>query len=164
MKTNETYIADGLRTIKRSYYIFWLVVVIAVSIGEMSSTLSGIFAQEEVIKYIAEISTILVAGLSIPISLKLVASKINRITRTDSIEDAIRIYLRWSRVRVGLLSFAVVVAIATHYLCVSSAGALCAVIVCAAALLCIPSRKKMEYVLAPILGEESESKSEEEEK
>ena len=65
MKTNETYIADGLRKIKRSYYIFWLVVVIAVSIGEMSSTLSGIFAQEEVIKYIIKM-TIVITSPNIP--------------------------------------------------------------------------------------------------
>ena len=46
-----------------------------------------------------------------------------------------------------------VLAIATHYLVMSSAGALCAVIVCIVAFLCVPSRKKTRYILSPILPE-----------
>lgn len=156
MKTEEDRLLSSLSKLKYVYYSFWVVVVVSLCIGEFWTSINGLFADNELAKYVAEVLTIVVAGLSIPISLKLVGSQVKKIKPSTIIDEACQIYLYWSRLRVFLLAIAAVVAIATHYLFLSSAGALCAVVVCIAAFLCVPSRKKLNYVLSPIFSQDEE--------
>ena len=153
MNKIEESIKENLKCQQKAYAAFWLVVLLTIVVGECSDSLNGLYANNELVKYVAEVATILIAGLSIPLSLKMVASQVKKIQDTNSAEEILLVYLRWSRVRILLLAISAVLAIATHYLVMSSAGALCAVIVCIVAFLCVPSRKKTRYILSPILSE-----------
>lgn len=143
-----------LKSIKKTYYLFWLIIIAIVIVGEIGTDWNGIYADNGMFIYIAETVSILVTGISIPLALKLFGKKIKSIQPSDSIEYGSALYQKWFGFRLLILGVAAVVSLFTHYLAMSYTGSLCAILVGFAALFCIPSKNKLYFVLEPIVNKE----------
>lgn len=130
------------------YAVFWLLPLLGVMAGEVfGETWTGMYAEDVRATYQAEAVTILLTAICVPVSLKLfawiLAKKIDKVP----IAQAIRLYVRWSGIRLLLLEMPVLLGFLTYYLMLSTQGVLCAFIGLTASLFCIPGEKRMRREL-----------------
>ena len=97
--------------------------------------------------YYFETVGILLTALCVPLSLKLYSlvhkKKIDHMTITL----ALKRYVQWNIVRLGVLEVAIVVNLLCYYLTLSSTGNLCMLIGLTASLFCLPSEKRLRNEL-----------------
>ncbi len=139
----EQQIKQTACRVRLFFTAFWLVAVAFVVCGEIGGDWVGAYADDERTIYLAETLLILLTALCVPVSLKLFAwvlvHKIDRV----SLPVALRLYLRWSGVRLLLLSLPVLSGLLAYYLLLSGTGALCALIGLTASLFCLPGEERL---------------------
>ena len=136
-------IKKTLHTLKFWFGAFWIVPLIMVVIGELSDGSTGPWAHNVSMVYGMETITILLTCASVPVALKLFAWVLQKkIDKVDLLE-ALRLYERWSLIRLLLLFIPVVMGLLTYYTCMSTTGLLCAAIGLTASLFCVPTEKRL---------------------
>ncbi|MDR0988261.1 MAG: hypothetical protein LBM06_02200 [Prevotellaceae bacterium] len=135
------------RTQRLLFLLFWLVPIGLLVVGESGGTWVGRYAADESASYALNTLTILLTIACVPVSLKLFAWVLTRRIEPLTLEQALRLYARWSSLRLLLLFIPVTVGLADYYLVMSHAGALCACIGLVASLFCIPGEARLRNEL-----------------
>jgi len=133
-----------LANIKTAYICFWIVGIVLLLIAVLGSPLDGAFADQFMTKYLLETITILLAAAGIPVALKLFAWVLTNKIDQEELVQALKLYRKWSFVRLLLLALPLVVGIFTYIVCLSTTGLLCAAIALTASLLCVPSENRLK--------------------
>ena len=82
-----------------------------------------------------------------PLSLKLFSLVLKKKIDYMTITLALKRYVQWNIVRLGVLEVAIVVNLLCYYLTLSSTGNLCMLIGLTASLFCLPSEKRLRNEL-----------------
>lgn len=143
----EELIQKSLIKLRMEYVVFWVVPFIIVLVSEYGVDWVGIYADNIRVAYFFETIGILLVASCVPLALKLFSWVLTKKIDVVSFPDALRLYSRWSSVRLGILELAVLVNIFTYYLTLSNTGLLCAFITLIASLFCIPGEKRLREEL-----------------
>ena len=135
------------KRLKLSYYMFWIYLILLVVVFELLTSIHGFFADNGQLVYGLETITILITAGAIPLALKLFGKNTAGLREHESVTFVLAEYQKWSSIRLLILGAVLTLALATHYLCMSSAGSLCALLIGFAALFCIPTKSKLLYLL-----------------
>lgn len=143
----EEQIQRTVSLLKRQLFIFWLVPVMFTLASELDAGWVGLYASQVQAVYVAETLSILLAALCVPLSLKLFARQLTHQIDQASLPQALRLYVRWSAIRLVLLEMPVMVGFFTYYGLLSSKGLLCALIALTASLFCLPGEQRLRREL-----------------
>lgn len=143
----EELIRKTLLNLKIEYTLFWGLPLIIVLLGECDHEWVGLYADNFRVSYLLETIGILLAATCVPLALKLFSWVLTKKIDVVSFPEALRLYFRWSSVRLLMLEAAVIINILTYYLTLSNTGLLCALITLTASLFCIPGEKRLREEL-----------------
>ena len=90
---------------------------------------------------------ILLTALCVPLALKLFSLVLKKKIDYMTIPLALKRYVQWSMVRLGLLEAAIILNVLCYYLTLSNTGNLCMLIGLTASLFCLPSEKRLRNEL-----------------
>ncbi|MCI1646985.1 MAG: hypothetical protein LKI39_10745 [Bacteroides sp.] len=133
--------------LKLIFILFWALPVLGVIVGETGEDWVGIYAGDVSTTYYAETLIILLTAICVPFSLKLFAVVMNKKIDKVTIPHALRLYWRWSCIRMLLLFLPVATGFMIYYMVLSNTGALCALISLTASLFCLPSEERLRKEL-----------------
>lgn len=143
----EESIQKILKKQKTLYILFWTFPFLIVFGGECGGDWVGAFADNVRVCYLADTVGILLAASCVPLALKLFSWVLTKKIDVVSIPEALRLYFRWSSVRLMILELAILVNILIYYLTLSNTGLLCALIALTASLFCVPGDKRLREEL-----------------
>lgn len=143
------------RRLKLQYALLWIVPMAVMLLFETGTLPEGMWAGNGSAMYVAETIGILLAIVCIPLSLRLFNLVLTRKIDTTSLAEAIRLYKRWSAVRLLLLGIAVCANLFIYYMTLNSTGGLAALITLTASLFCLPGEKKVRSDLHLTTEEEA---------
>lgn len=111
-------------------------------------SLEGIsYADDVRTGYFAETWTILLTAVCVPVALKLFAWRLTKRIDLVGLPEALRLYVRWSEIRLLLLAVPVVAGCAADYCLLSNTGTLCTLIALTASLFCLPGEQRLRREL-----------------
>ena len=140
-------IKKTLRTLKQWFGIFWIIPIIIVLMREFSEDGNGHMADNASVVYAMETATILLTCINVPLALKLFTLFLKKNIKNVELRDALKLYKKWSLIRLLLLLVPVYLGLATYYMCMSTTGILCTAIALTASLFCVPSEKNLKQDL-----------------
>lgn len=140
-------IKKTLSTLKQWYGIFWIIPIIIVLMRELSEDGNGYLANNASVVYAMETATILLTCLNVPLALKLFSLVLKKKVCNLELKGALKLYKKWSLIRLLLLLVPVYIGLATYYMCMSTTGILCTAIALTASLFCVPSEKNLKQDL-----------------
>lgn len=143
----EEQIQKTLKKLRIGYIIFWAIPFVIVIGCEYGINWVGIYADNFRVSYLTETIGILLTASCVPLSLKLFSRVLVKKIDVVSFPEALRLYLKWSSVRLCILELAILVNIFTYYLTLSNTGLLCAFIALTASLFCVPGEKRLREEL-----------------
>lgn len=143
----EELIQQVLKRQKTVYILFWTLPFLIVFGGECGGDWVGAFADNVRACYLTDTVGILLAASCVPLALKLFSWVLTKKIDVVSFPEALRLYFRWSSVRLMILELAILVNIFTYYLTLSNTGLLCALIALTASLFCVPGEKRLREEL-----------------
>mgnify|MGYP003374269686 CR=1 FL=1 len=143
----EERIKQTARCVRLNYLLFWALPLLCLLAGELGGGWVGLYAADVKAVYLAETLIILLAALCVPASLKLFAWMLDRQIDRATLPHALTLYVRWSVVRLLLLSLPVVGGLLIYYAMLSSKGLLCALIALTASLFCLPGEGRLRSEL-----------------
>lgn len=140
-------IKRAVRSLNISYIFFWVLPAFLMGAGELELMPVGGLADDAEAVYYLETIGILLTAVCVPLSLKLFSmvlkNKINELTVTL----ALKRYVLWSNVRLGILEVVVWFNLLCYYLTLSNTGNLCMLIGLTASLFCLPGEKRLRNEL-----------------
>ncbi|MBR8709800.1 hypothetical protein [Bacteroides pyogenes] len=140
-------IKRAVRSLNISYIFFWVLPAFLMGAGELELMPVGGLADDAEAVYYLETIGILLTAVCVPLSLKLFSmvlkNKINELTVTL----ALKRYVLWSNVRLGILEVVVLFNLLCYYLTLSNTGNLCMLIGLTASLFCLPGEKRLRNEL-----------------
>lgn len=140
-------IKRAVRSLNISYIFFWVLPAFLMGAGELELMPVGGLADDAEAVYYLETIGILLTAVCVPLSLKLFSmvlkNKINELTVTL----ALKRYVLWSNVRLGILEVIVLFNLLCYYLTLSNTGNLCMLIGLTASLFCLPGEKRLRNEL-----------------
>ncbi|ERI85484.1 hypothetical protein HMPREF1981_01658 [Bacteroides pyogenes F0041] len=140
-------IKRAVRSLNISYIFFWVLPAFLMGAGELELMPVGGLADDAEAVYYLETIGILLTAVCVPLSLKLFSmvlkNKINELTVTL----ALKRYVLWSIVRLGILEVVVLFNLLCYYLTLSNTGNLCMLIGLTASLFCLPGEKRLRNEL-----------------
>lgn len=140
-------IKRAIRSLNISYIFFWVLPAFLMGAGELELMPVGGLADDAEAVYYLETIGILLTAVCVPLSLKLFSmvlkNKINELTVTL----ALKRYVLWSNVRLGILEVVVLFNLLCYYLTLSNTGNLCMLIGLTASLFCLPGEKRLRNEL-----------------
>ncbi len=139
----EDEIKKTVAHIKVTFACFWAFPILFVAFGEVENDWVGMYAGNVSVTYMAETITILLAALCVPLSLKFFSWGMTRKIDAAAFPKALKLYARWSDVRLLMLAVPVVAGLFTYYAMLSTAGVFCAVIALTASLFCLPGEGRL---------------------
>lgn len=143
----EEQIKRAVRNLNINYVFFWVLPAFLLGAGEFELLPVGNLAGNVQATYYFETLGILLTAICVPLSLKLFSLVLKKKIDNMTIELALKRYVQWSIVRLGILEVAVVVNILCYYLALSSTGNLCMLIGLTASLFCLPGEKRLRNEL-----------------
>lgn len=144
----EALKSTAIKTLKKEYYSTVLAWITLFILNEfLTTSLSGVFADNGKAIYVLETITILVTAGSIPLALKLFSKYTKALIPGEDINVILKTYIKASRIRLAILSVSFVLAIITSHLCISSSGTLCAILIGFTAFFCSPTPNKLNLLL-----------------
>ena len=143
----EEKIKKAVRFLRTSYVIFWIVPAVFVLVGETSDNWVGMYAGDVRTTYYAEVLSILLTAVCVPLSLKLFAWVLYRLIDHAGIARALQLYVFWSGMRLVLLALPLMAGFLTYYAMLSTTGLLCALIALTASLFCFPGEERLRREL-----------------
>lgn len=143
----EEQIKRAVRNLNISYIFFWVLPAFLLGAGEFELLPVGSLADNAQATYYFETFCILLTALCVPLSLKLFSLALKRKIDRMTIVLALKRYVQWSIVRLGILEISIVASLLCYYLALSSTGNLCMLIGLTASLFCLPSEKRLRNEL-----------------
>lgn len=142
--------------LKLQYFIFWLIPVLLVIAYETDLLSVGIYADDPRMQYIWETIGVLTAIVFVPLSLKLFSIVLKRKIDEYAFPVALKQYILWSAIRLGILEVAEIMNIVVYYLTLNNVGGFCSLIALTASLFCLPGDKRLREELK-IAADEKEN-------
>ena len=143
----EERIKRVIKNLKISYIVFWGLAVLLILLGELDIIPVGMYADDVRMTYYLETAGILLAAISVPLSLKLFSWVLIKKIDKASFAIALGMYFRWSGVRLLILAIPTVINLLIYYLTLSNTGLLCALLTLTASLFCVPGEKRLRKEL-----------------
>lgn len=143
----EEQIKRAVSSLNISYVFFWVLPAFLLGAGEFELIPVGTLADNVQATYYFETIGILLTAACVPLSLKLFSLVLKKKIDHMTITLALKRYVQWSIVRLGLLEVAIVLNLLCYYLTLSSTGNLCMLICLTASLFCLPSEKRLRNEL-----------------
>lgn len=143
----EEQIKQASTRVRAAFGYFWLLPILLVILGETGGDWVGMYADDVRATFFAETVTILLAAISIPVSLKLFSWVLAKKIDLVAISQALRLYAFWSGARLAILAVPVLAGFLTYYMTLSNKGLLCALIGLTASLFCYPSEERLRKEL-----------------
>lgn len=143
----EEQIKRAVSSLNISYVFFWVLPAFLLGAGEFDLIPVGTLADNVQATYYFETIGILLTAACVPLSLKLFSLVLKKKIDHMTITLALKRYVQWSIVRLGLLEVAIVLNLLCYYLTLSSTGNLCMLICLTASLFCLPSEKRLRNEL-----------------
>lgn len=143
----EEQIKRAVSSLNISYVFFWVLPAFLLGAGEFDLIPVGTLADNVQATYYFETLGILLTAACVPLSLKLFSLVLKKKIDHMTITLALKRYVQWSIVRLGLLEVAIVLNLLCYYLTLSSTGNLCMLICLTASLFCLPSEKRLRNEL-----------------
>lgn len=143
----EEQIKRAVRNLNIGYVFFWVLPAFLLGAGEFDLLPVGTLADDGATIYYFETIGILLTALCIPLALKLFTLVLKKKIDNMTITLALKRYVQWSMVRLGLLEVVVVLNLLCYYLALSNTGNLCMLIGLTASLFCLPSEKRLRNEL-----------------
>lgn len=129
-------------------YGFFILIPILISISYESGWLpEGIYAIDARMQYILGTVAILLAVIFLPLSLKIFGKIVATRIKDLSLNDAMKIYKRWSEIRLMLLAIVVIPNVVIYYVTLNNIGGLCALMGVTASFFCLPYQSKVKQEL-----------------
>ena len=130
----EEQIKRAVRNLNISYVFFWVLPAFLLGAGEFDLLPVGALVDNP-------------QALCVPLALKLFSLVLKKKIDLLTIPLALKRYVQWSMVRLGLLEVAIVLNVLCYYLTLSNTGNLCMLIGLTASLFCLPSEKRLRNEL-----------------
>lgn len=143
----EEEIKRAVRNLNIGYVFFWVMPAFLLGAGEFDLLPVGALADDVAATYYFETFGILLTALCIPLSLKLFSLVLKKKIDHMTITLALKRYVRWSMVRLGLLEVVIIINLLCYYLTLSNTGNLCMLIGLTASLFCLPGEKRLRNEL-----------------
>lgn len=143
----EEQIKCVVRNLNISYVFFWVLPAFLWGAGEFDLLPVGALADHTQATYYLEVFGILLTAICIPLSLKLFGLVLKKKIDHLTIPLALKRYVLWSNIRLGLLEVTILLNLLCYYLTLSSTGNLCMLIGLTASLFCLPSEKRLRNEL-----------------
>lgn len=137
-------IKKTLDVLKKAFAAFWGLAIVIVVVHEIYDGETGLVADNVKIVYWMETVSILLTVINVPLALKLFALVLRKKIDQVPLVEALRLYKRWSLIRLLLLSIPVLAGLTTYYMCMSTTGLLCAAIGLTASLFCVPTEQRLK--------------------
>lgn len=137
-------IKKTLDVLKIAFAAFWGLAIVIVVVHEINDGETGLVADNVKIVYWMETVSILLTVINVPLALKLFALVLRKKIDQVPLVDALRLYKRWSLIRLLLLFIPVLAGLTTYYMCMSTTGLLCAAIGLTASLFCVPTEQRLK--------------------
>ena len=137
-------IKKTLDVLKKAFAAFWGLAIVIVVVHEINDGETGLVADNVKIVYWMETVCILLTVINVPLALKLFALVLKKKIDQVPLVDALRLYKRWSLIRLLLLFIPVLAGLTTYYMCMSTTGLLCAAIGLTASLFCVPTEQRLK--------------------
>lgn len=136
-----------VKRLKREYCLFWVLSLVLVAAYELGWMEEGTLAHDGRMCYLLQTLGVLLALGLIPFSLKMFSLAILRRLPEQPTAYALKVYGRWSEVRLGMLTVVTLVNLSVYYVTQSSIGGLCALLGGLASLFCWPATKQIKNEL-----------------
>ena len=136
-------IQKTIKILKAAYVAVWALPVCFIVLSETDLIPVGALVGDMSGRYFMETACILLAALSVPLSLKLFSLVLNKKIDTYTFPVALSRYKVWSLMRLSILEGSILFCLTGYYLTMSSTGVLCAFIGLTGTLFCIPTEKKL---------------------
>lgn len=149
----EKYIDKLFRILRIKIVAVWLMVAIAVVLGEMNIIPNGVIAPHSGGEFKLNTVVILLTVIGIPLALRLFTLNTTKGLRRMNNEEALKSYHVWSDVRLGILCLTALLGIVAYYLAVSISCVFCALVAMSATLYCWPSKSKIANYLESVNNE-----------
>ena len=143
----EEQIKRAVRNLNISYVFFWVLPASLLGAGEFDLLPVGALVDNVQATYYFETIGILLTALCVPLALKLFSLVLKKKIDHMTIPLALKRYVQWSMVRLGLLEAAIILNVLCYYLTLSNTGNLCMLIGLTASLFCLPSEKRLRNEL-----------------
>lgn len=151
----EKKIKRLLQCLQIEYVLVWALPLLLVVLYETGIMTEGGYAGDTRMEYILQtIGILLTIGL-IPLSLRLFSLSLVKYVKQLSLPEALKSYLRWSEIRIGLLLVPILVNLSFYYLTMNTTGLLCAAMALIASLFCVPTHKRLLDELDLVKDEEN---------
>ena len=134
----EEQIKRAVRNLNISYVFFWVLPAFLLGAGEFDLLPVGALVDNVQATYYFETIGILLTALCVPLALKLFSLVLKKKIDYMTIPLALKRYVQWSMVRLGLLEAAIILNVLCYYLTLSNTGNLCMLIGLTASLFCLP--------------------------
>lgn len=137
-------IKKTLAVLIKAFAAFWGLAIVIVVVHEINDGETGLVADNVKIVYWMETVCILLTVINVPLALKLFALVLRKKIDQVPLVAALRLYKRWSLIRLLLLFIPVLAGLTTYYMCMSTTGLLCAAIGLTASLFCVPTEQRLK--------------------
>lgn len=137
-------IKKTLDVLKKAFAAFWGLAIVIVVVHEINDGETGLVADNVKIVYWMETVSILLTVINVPLALKLFALVLKKKIDQVPLVEALRLYKRWSLIRLLLLFIPVLAGLITYYMCLSTTGLLCAAIGLTASFFCVPTEHRLK--------------------
>ena len=124
----EEQIKRAVRNLNISYVFFWVLPAFLLGAGEFDLLPVGALVDNVQATYYFETIGILLTALCVPLALKLFSLVLKKKIDYMTIPLALKRYVQWSMVRLGLLEAAIILNVLCYYLTLSNTGNLCMLI------------------------------------
>ena len=138
----EEQIKRAVRNLNISYVFFWVLPAFLLGAGEFDLLPVGALVDNVQATYYFETIGILLTALCVPLALKLFSLVLKKKIDYMTIPLALKRYVQWSMVRLGLLEAAIILNVLCYYLTLSNTGNLCMLIGLTASLFLSAQREK----------------------
>ncbi len=149
----EKYIDKLLKVLRIKIVAVWLIVAVAVVLGEMDVIPNGLIAPHSGDEFKLNMAVILLTVIGIPVAMRLFTLNMTKGLRRMNNEEALKSYHVWSDVRLGILCLTAVLSIVAYYLVMSISDVFCALVALCATLYCWPSKTKISAYLESVNNE-----------
>ena len=147
------YIQKLFQVLRIEVVAVWLIVAVAVVMGEMDIIPNGIVLPHTSAEFKLNTIVVVLTIIGIPGAIRLFTLNTTRGLRRMDNEEALQSYHVWSAVRMAIFCLTAVFDVVVYYIATSISGALCALIALFATLYCWPSREKIASYLESVNNE-----------
>lgn len=148
-----------MRALQIEFGLTWGIVILTFLLGEFDVIPNGLLEGDNKMLYYANIFTVLLTVVCVPLSLKLFSLNTRSSLRRMDKDEALQSYHVWSIVRLALLGLSAEVGIFFYFLFMHTNGILCTLIVLITLLFCTPSARKVRSYLVSNADEQLEDLS-----